>query len=291
MTGKGLSSSVMHMPIAAVRQHPVIGRCISATLLLASVALVAASQSPQSPQSSAPAQSQPMPTFRTGTSAVVVDLRVVDHDGKFIDNLTKGEFRIFEDDKEQTVSTFSLINIPIEATRERLVTKSRVQSDVASNSGTAEGRLYLIVLDDAPKAFIDPTTGHCAPAPDGFQSHPLRSPTVRAIAREFVERHLADADQAALVTISSRADMTREFTHNAQRLLEGIDRFEGNSGSPSVECRLGTTLASFATWLSQIGGRRKAIIFVTENVRLLLEDAAEMRDELQRLLAAAALQM
>ena len=87
-------------PLTACRR-PLVGRCACATLVAATVAIGAAQQASQPP---ATAQNPPSrPTFRTGTDAVVVDLRVLDRDGKFVGDLTKDDFRIFEDDKEQAV--------------------------------------------------------------------------------------------------------------------------------------------------------------------------------------------
>ena len=57
-------------------------------------------------------QQSPRPTFRAGINAVVVDVRVVDRDGRFIRDLDKDDFQVFEDDQEQTITTFDLIDVP-----------------------------------------------------------------------------------------------------------------------------------------------------------------------------------
>ena len=75
-----------------------------------------------------------------------IDLRVVDRDGRFADDLTKDEFRIFEDGRAQTITTFALINIPT-APGPAVPAGPRVEPDVASNVEPA-GRLYVIILDD-----------------------------------------------------------------------------------------------------------------------------------------------
>ena len=46
----------------------------------------------------------PTPTFRTGVNAVVLDVRVVDRDGRFIRDLDKDDFQVFEDDRRRRTS-------------------------------------------------------------------------------------------------------------------------------------------------------------------------------------------
>ncbi|HEY1911916.1 MAG TPA: hypothetical protein VGG73_13405, partial [Vicinamibacterales bacterium] len=78
------------------------------------------------------------------------------------------------------------------------------------------GRVYLIVLDD-------------------LHTHPLRSVTVRALAREFIERNFGPNDLGAIIASSGRRELATEFTSNRGRLLAGADRFEGGF-STGVYC-------------------------------------------------------
>src|SRR6186997_457192 len=66
-----------------------------------------APQAPPDPQ-------QPGLTFRAEINYVEVDARVVDAQGRFVTTLTEKDFQLFEDGKPQKVSTFSLVNIPVE---------------------------------------------------------------------------------------------------------------------------------------------------------------------------------
>ncbi len=219
-------------------------------------------------QSSAARPQQPAdtPTFRANVNAVQVDLRVVDHNDHFVDDLKKDEFRVFENGQEQAVTTFALINIPIESPD--APDRPRVEADFASNVHQ-EGRVYVIVLDDLED-----------------QVNPLRAPTVRALAREFIEKHLADVDRAALITTSGRRDMSQEFTNNRQRLVDAANKYEGGygqtittrrstgtgfgaPGGDAVSDNLHSTmlsLTSLARWLAQIDGRRKGIVLVSERL-------------------------
>src|SRR5687768_13370051 len=48
------------------------------------------------------ATSPPTPTFRSDVEYVEVDALVTDEQGRFVPNLQKDDFRIFEDGKQQT---------------------------------------------------------------------------------------------------------------------------------------------------------------------------------------------
>ena len=79
--------------------------------LLAGIALSAGQAAPPAPPQTAPPQT---PTFKVQVDYVEVDVLVTDQQGRFVPDLTKEDFRVFEDGKPQSVSTFSLVNIPVE---------------------------------------------------------------------------------------------------------------------------------------------------------------------------------
>src|SRR5262245_54047476 len=105
-------------------------RLILSAMLLAGVVTVAGAQQGRLPAPSAP-QTPAQPTFRTDVNAVLLDVRVVDGQGKFVDGLTKDDFRILEDGGEQVISSFSTVNIPI-VLRDRRPDAPRVLFDTAS---------------------------------------------------------------------------------------------------------------------------------------------------------------
>jgi VWFA-related protein len=213
-------------------------------------------------QRQGPNQQQiPSPTFRTSVNAVLLDVRVVDRDGQFVRNLTKDDFSIEEDGEPQTISTFELVDIPTEPPERPQFEGKWVDADVASNEHS-EGRIYMVVLDD-------------------LRMHPLRSAVVRALAREFVEKHVTSADRVALSTTSSRKDMTLEFTSDKRRLLEAIDKLQGNFGPPPYPGASHLTdpalvqLRALAHWMSTIDGRRKTIVLISEGLNSGLPDLPE----------------
>src|SRR5688572_4609667 len=84
------------------------------------------------------------PTFRAQVEMIQVDAFVTDGAGNPVTNLRLEDFELLEDGKEQTISTFSEVNIPIDAPPPFSPTAPR--ADVATNGGR-DGRLYVIAVD------------------------------------------------------------------------------------------------------------------------------------------------
>ena len=99
-------------------------------------------------QQAQPQPQQPPITFRAETNYVEVDARVLDRDGKFVATLKPEDFQVFEDGKPQKVAAFSLVNIPLERAERPLFAKKPIEPDVRTNLQGADGRIYVIVLDD-----------------------------------------------------------------------------------------------------------------------------------------------
>ncbi len=243
---------------------------VSAALLLASHTVSGQGQ-PQQPQ-------QPPITFRAEVNYVEVDARVLDRDGKFITGLQAGDFQILEDGKPQKVNAFSLVNIPLERAERPLFAAKPIEPDVRTNLDAADGRIYVIVLDDLHTA-------------------PLRSQRIKAAAKQFIERYLGANDLAAVVHTSGRSDAGQEFTTSQTRLLRAVDKFMGRKLASStlnmiddVQRRAGTAAAgdpasdlddkergfqarntlesirNLSNYLGNIRGRRKAVILFGEGI-------------------------
>lgn len=271
-------------------------------------------QTPASPSGAPPANPQaltpqaqtpqaPAVTFKIDVNYVEVDATVTDDNGNFVKDLTKDDFEILEDGKPQKVDLFSLVDIPIERP-ERLLTGSKapILADVASNEQPANGRLYLIVLDD-------------------LHTNALRSTLVKRAAKQFIENNFAANDTAAVVYTSGRTDSSQEFTNNPTLLLNSIDKFMGrklrsptlekldtynrqramdtgagsDSGSqqPGIAGSTGDSLdfergyfarntlqslQNLASYMANIRGRRKALLFFSEGIDYPIYDIFTARD-------------
>ncbi len=268
---------------------------LTACVLAAGAATLLSAQAPAPPA---------QPRFRVEVNYVEVDAVVTDAQGNFVRDLTRDDFVILEDGKPQQITAFTVVDLPIERAEAPLLAPD-VVSDVRSNEREFNGRIYLIILDDLHTA-------------------PLRSTRVKVAARQFIERYLGANDLAAVVSTSGRTDASQEFTGNKARLLRAVDHFMGQKPrSATLEkldeynIRRGSraatdplrdplaferaakardmldTLANAATWMSNIHGRRKAIVLVGEGIDYDItnpfenQDASAIRDDLQDAIAAA----
>src|SRR5258708_13876731 len=62
---------------------------------------------PPPPPAAATAEQQPVVVIKKESKLVLVDSVVTDKKGNYIRDLTQNDFKVFEDNKEQAVSTFS----------------------------------------------------------------------------------------------------------------------------------------------------------------------------------------
>jgi VWFA-related protein len=177
-------------------------RLTVAFLVAALTGVLAAQQA--APQ--APAGDQPPVTFRVEVNYVEVDAFVTDAQGNVVTDLTTNDFEVFEDGKPQKLSSFSLVNIPIERAERPLFAGKAIEPDVQTNEHL-EGRIYLIVLDDVHTDFT-------------------RTPRVKAATRRFIEQNFGTNDLAAVV-FTGRSDASQDFTNNPRLLIAAIEKFNG----------------------------------------------------------------
>ena len=109
--------------------------------VLGATALLNATQAPPVP---VPQQ----PTFKAQVEYVEVDALVSDASGNFVRGLTKDDFQVLEDGKAQTISTFTLVDIPIERYTKPLGAALPIEPDVRTNERPFDGRVYVMVIDD-----------------------------------------------------------------------------------------------------------------------------------------------
>jgi VWFA-related protein len=160
-----------------------------------------AQQTPQQPLTD-----QPPVTFRVEVNYVEVDAFITDAQGTVVTDLTAADFEVLEDGKPQKISSFSLVNIPIERAERPLFAGKPIEPDVQTNEHL-EGRIYLLVLDDIHTDFT-------------------RTPRVKAAARRFIEQNFGTNDLAAVV-YTGRSDASQDFTNNPRLLIQAIDKFSG----------------------------------------------------------------
>ena len=141
-----------------------------AIALVVGVAALAAQQPP----------ARQAPTFRVEVNYVEIDATVIDAQGNFVRGLTKDDFELVEEGKPQTISAFTMVDLPIARADPPLFRGAVVEPDVRSNIGEFDGRVILIVLDDLQTDF-------------------RRTHHVRRAAAQFVRRFVGVNDLVAVV--------------------------------------------------------------------------------------------
>jgi len=265
---------------------------------LAGTALIAGQTQPAAPQTQ-------QPTFKVQVDYVEVDALVTDRTGNFVRDLKKEDFQVLEDGRPQAITTFSIVDIPVERFQRPLGAEFPVEPDVKSNERPFDGRVYVMIIDDWHTSFG-------------------RSERVKRAARQFIQRNLGSNDLMAVVHTMGGSDAGQEFTSNKRLLLAAVDKTMGNKlrsataertdeyyrtrdlglggpiKDPAEQERAyharGTldTLRSVADWFAGVHGRRKSILFFSEGIDYDISDvfsnqsASTIIDETREVIAAAA---
>jgi VWFA-related protein len=226
------------------------------------------------------------PTFKAEVEYVEVDALVTDQQGQFVRDLTMDDFQVFEDGQRQTISTFAIVDLPIERADRPLFAEAPIEPDVQANE-PFNGRVYVVILDDLH------TDAH-------------RTTNVKMAMRQFIERNLGANDLMAVVHTGGRSEAAQEFTNNKRLLLAAVDKFMGRKlvsatiarneqyflggppgsrvADPNEQERAYNaqstmrSLKEIAEWLSGLRGRRKTIIYVSEGIDYDISDVIRQFD-------------
>jgi VWFA-related protein len=239
-------------------------------------------QQAAAPAPAAPQDATPPVIFRVEVDYVEADVLVTDAQGNPVNDLKADEFEVLEDGKPQKVTSFALVNIPIERAERPLFATAPLEQDVQTNDHI-EGRIYLIVLDDLHTEFT-------------------RTPRVKAAMRRFFERSFGTNDLAAIV-FTGRSNGSQDFTNNPRLLMAAVDKFVGRKlPSATINKIEGVrvnpdtgglqvgddkdmmersfnarnamgTVRKLAEFMANVRGRRKALLLVGEGVDFDIHEA------------------
>ena len=189
-------------------------RAAGLLVLLAGAALTAGQAPASQPQGGQPPAGTPGPTFKVQVDYVEVDVLVTDARGNYVRDLTRDDFQIFEDGKPQPVTNFALIDIPIERAERPLFAKQAVEPDVRSNERPFDGRVYVMILDEA-------------------HTIPSNTNLVRRAAQKFIDEKLGSNDLMAVVfargVVGGGGSYGQEFTSNKRLLGLAVQKFTGSA--------------------------------------------------------------
>jgi VWFA-related protein len=212
-----------------------------------------------------PATPQVPPQFKTGIDVRRLDVVVLDREGRPVHGLTAADFTILEDGKPQKIATLDEIVVP-EPERASTEWMRDVAPDVRTNNIPLDGRLMVIVIDDALNRDLE-----------------VIEPA-KKIAREIVNR-MGPSDLAAVV-FSWANQHSQDFTADRTRLVAAIERLRPGAAAtdPAVmDPALGefnfrqasiATVAKASEYLRAIEGRRKALFYISVGVPVDWEDIA-----------------
>ncbi len=148
------------------------------------------------------------PVFRTGINFVRVDAIVTDRDGNPVLDLTADDFRVFEDDVEQTVESFRLVEVtgvPDPA----LPPPSSIRNDYDQEREAArtDSRIFVFFLDD-------------------YHVRDTNAMRMRLDLVEFVETQLRPTDLVGVMyPLTPIMDM--RLTRNHDQIVRALEAFEG----------------------------------------------------------------
>lgn len=277
--------------------------------VVASAVAVAADTPRPSPQAG-------QPTLRASVEQVVVDVVVTDANGGVVPGLGVEDFAIVEDGAPQRILTFAEVTLPVE--RRAPGTLAR-PAEVRSNRAMAQGRVYLLLLDDL---FVMAS----------------RTPGVQQVAREFIDRYVQPGDLVAVATTGGTTGTSQAFTEDMALVGRAVDRFVGKKArsaavdklnqaylarelDPMRTSRAGNansnlfnrdgavlgvnaiddellergrmtlrTVKNAVQSMATVGGRRKTVVYLSEGIDIQLGagDTTEIATEIQAVLGQAA---
>ncbi len=135
------------------------------------------------------------PTIKTETRLVLVDTVVTDKKGAYIRDLTQKDFRVWEDNKEQAIKSFSFEN---------------------DSSGVGDRRRYLILFFDNSTMTINDQA------------------KARDAALKFLNANTGANRYIAIVDFGGTLHVTQNFTSDAERLKKVVQNIKFSAVSPNV---------------------------------------------------------
>jgi VWFA-related protein len=192
-----------------------------AGLTAAASCLFLAQLAGQTPQGQAPAAPAPEasqqsgPTIKAESRLVLVDAVVTDKKGAYVHDLTQNDFKVYEDNKEQSVASFSF---------------------GADTAIQAQGQKRYLIL------FFDNST---MAMPDQIQA--------RDAAKKFIDANAGPDRLMAVVEFGGTLQVVQNFTANADRLRAAVGGAKGSSVDPNAQAPVEVASAGLSPSASPTG--------------------------------------
>jgi VWFA-related protein len=206
------------------------------------------------------------PTFRVQVDAVTMDVLARDQDGRFVPDLTKDEFEIYEDGVRQQIATLTMSHggrvVNVVAAAAAAPPEGLILPGPATRPATdASGRVFLFFVDDLHLQVEE--TAH-----------------VRALFKQIATDLLHEGDLFGILSSGSSA-IAVDMTYDRNRLNEAIAKIVGHGMPPNDIIQYGQGMwgvrelrsrvqVAFSTIhdalldLAKIHDRRKLVVWVTD---------------------------
>jgi VWFA-related protein len=171
-------------------------------------------QAPAAP--AADASQQPGVTIKAESRLVLVDAVVTDKKGNYVHDLTQSDFKVYEDNKEQSVASFSF---------------------GADTAIQAQGQKRYLIL------FFDNST---MAMPDQIQA--------RNAAKKFIDANAGPERLMAVVEFGGTLQIVQNFTANADRLRAAVAGAKGSAVDPNAQNPVEVASAGLSPSASPFGG-------------------------------------
>ncbi|HXM42578.1 MAG TPA: VWA domain-containing protein, partial [Bryobacteraceae bacterium] len=228
---------------------------LRSTLLLA--AAIGAAGAVARAQDATAQASGSLPVIKSETRVVLVDAVVTDKKGQYVRDLEQKSFRVWEDNKEQQITSFSY--------------------EASPNSPNNHQQHYMVLLfDNATMDFGEQTRA-------------------RQAAAQFIDANAGPNRLMAVINYTGSISVAQNFTADADRLKKVVGGVKFSPVSPNEPVQvastgmpnLGKAESSFGLWdellalrsmaklLAPIPGR-KIVVFLTSGFRLPPENMSEL---------------
>ncbi|MGH9741948.1 MAG: VWA domain-containing protein, partial [Candidatus Acidiferrum sp.] len=156
-----------------------------------------AAQTPQTPAPPAEAVKAPGAEIKIESRMVLVDAVVTDKKGNYVHDLTQKDFKVYEDNREQSVESFS-------------------SGDDTQIKGPEQKRYLILFFDNSTMA-----------APDQIQA--------RAAAKKFIEGNAGPGKLMAVVDFGGTLRIVQNFTANASLLQAAVSGVKSSTVDPNAQ--------------------------------------------------------
>jgi VWFA-related protein len=168
---------------------------------------------------------QQRPTFSTTTNIVIVNVSVLDRNGRPIENLTKDDFEVYEDGKLQKLQAVDLQKLqnnllpPMQQTLQQRPPAATYQPKPSVNpnlkSRYQDRRLMVLLFD--------------------FSSmQPAEQFRSKNAAINFLEKQMTASDEVSIMTYGSELKTVLDFTSDREQLIGAIQMFRIGDSSENA---------------------------------------------------------